>query len=91
MPSAPSHRIASLYYLGQYTPWLQKTIDIASQGELKGAHHLLFHDYPFIQYLDKLAGREIAREALLHIILDVEEYRPNKMIPIPKTARRRSQ
>ncbi len=76
MPSAKTHKTVSLSYLGQYTPWLQHILDFPASGELKSHHRLLFHDLDFILYLEERFGRDIAREALLHIILDIEHYRP---------------
>jgi len=82
MPLAATHERTSLYYIGQYTPWLQAMIDAASQGDLKSAHRFLFHDYRFLKLIDDTCGRELAREALLHMILDLERYRGNKLLPI---------
>jgi hypothetical protein len=47
-------------------------------------HRLLFHDFKFIKYIERKLGREAAREALLHIIMDIEQYRPRdrKLIKI---------
>ena len=75
MPSARVHRKLSLDYLGRYTAWLEHFIDIPAKGELKSQHRRFFHDWDFIQFLDRKLGRELAREALLHIILDIEEKR----------------
>ena len=75
MPTAALHKRLSLDYLGQYTPWLERIIDAPAEGELKSEHRRFFHDWDFIQFLDTKLGRELAREALLHIILDVEERR----------------
>jgi hypothetical protein len=83
MPTAATHKKASLHYLGQYTPWLQAAIDAASQGELKSAHRYLYHDVGFLQAVKKAFGEEIGREALLHMVLDLERYRPNKLFPLP--------
>ena len=76
MPNAKIHRKQSLKHLGQFTPWLQRIIDAPSKGELKSWHRVLFHNWDFVQLIEKKLGRDIAREALFHIILDLEEYRP---------------
>lgn len=83
MPLAATHKRTSLYYIGQYTPWLHAIIDAASKGDLKSAHRFLFHDYKFLKLIDDIFGRELAREALLHMILDLEQYRAKKVLPIP--------
>ena len=75
MPTARVHKRLSLDFLGQYNDWLQRIIDAPAKGELKSEHRRFFHDWDFIQFLDAKLGRELAREALLHIILDVEEKR----------------
>ena len=91
MPSAATHRKVALYYLGYYTPWLQRAIDPPElTRDLKAEHRLLFHDFDFIKYIDGKLGRELAREALLHVILDLEEHRAEakKVFPIPGKRRR---
>ena len=75
MPGARTHRRESLKHLGQFTPWLQRIIDAPSKGELKSQHRFLFHDLDFVQLIEAKLGRDLAREALLHIILDLEQYR----------------
>ena len=90
MPIAKTHKKASVYYLGYYTPWLHHAIDPQNlTQELKAEHRLLFHDFEFIKYIDDKLGRLFAREALLHLILDLEQYRANKMLPIPELRRRK--
>ena len=87
MPVAATHKRASLYYIGQYTPWLHRAIDPPNlTRELKAEHRLLFHDFDFIKYIDNKLGRVFAREALLHLIMDLEEKRAQdkKYFPIPK-------
>ncbi|MEM4975995.1 MAG: hypothetical protein QXT64_01570 [Desulfurococcaceae archaeon] len=69
------HRKISLKLLGQYTPWLHRIMDIASQGELKSMHRRLFHDLDFLRYIREAGGEDLATEALLHIIVDLEQYR----------------
>jgi len=76
LPSARVHKKLSLDYLGQYTPWLQRFLDAPAQGELKSQHRRFFHDWDFIEFLDRKWGRELTREALFHIILDIEGKRP---------------
>jgi len=78
LPGARTHRRESLKHLGQFTPWLQRIIDAPSKGELKSQHRLLFHDWDFVLLIEDKMGRDIAREALLHIILDLEQYREVK-------------
>lgn len=84
MPLAATHRKSCLYYIGQYTPWLQAMIDSASKGELKSAHRYLYHDFSFLKMVDDMFGRQIGREALLHMILDLEQFRINKHFPKTK-------
>jgi len=76
LPGARVHRKLSLDNLGQYTSWLQRLIDAPAKGELKSEHRRFFHDWDFIEFLDRKCGRELAREALFHIILDIEDKRP---------------
>ncbi|MBT9163168.1 MAG: hypothetical protein DDT24_00071 [Chloroflexi bacterium] len=73
MPGTMLHKKLSLNCLGQYTPWLHASIDAPVRGELKSQHRRFFHDWDFVQFLGRKWGRELAREALLHIILDLEE------------------
>lgn len=87
MPLAAAHKKAALYYVGQYTPWLQAFIDASSKGDLKSAHRFILHDYQTLQFIEKKFGHDIAREALVHMILDLEEYRTNKLLPLPKRRR----
>lgn len=87
MPSATTHRKLSMYFIGQYTPWLHHLIDPpALTKEIKAQHRLLFHDWDFVMYLEKKEGHEVAREALLHIIVDIEQYRATerKLLKIPE-------
>ena len=83
MPIAATHKKASLYYIAQYTPWLQKMIDAGAHGELKGNHRYIFHDYATLKFINAEFGADMAREALVHIILDLEQYREKKILPIP--------
>lgn len=84
MPTAATHKKASLYYAGKYTPWLQQMIDAGAHGDLKSAHRFIFHDYATLQFIKSQFGHDMAREALVHIILDLEQYRSGKLLPIPK-------
>ena len=89
MPIAATHKKVALYYLGYFTPALQKAIDPPGlTRDLKAPHRLLFHDFDFIKYVDKKLGREFAREVLLHIILDLEQYRDRakKFFPSPEVS-----
>jgi hypothetical protein len=76
LPGARVHKKLSLDYLGQYTASLHRIIDAPFKGELKSQHRRFFHDWDFVEFLDRKWGRELTREALFHIILDIEEKRP---------------
>ena len=88
MPNAAAHKRAAEYYIGQYHTWVQTFIDAGSKGDLKSAHRFIFHDYQTLQFLEKEFGHDIAREALVHIILDLEQYRAEKLLPIPGKRRK---
>jgi len=78
MPSAKLHKRVSMRCLGKYSPELHFFIDRASQGILKSSHRFLFHDWETLEYLEGKLGIESRNEALLHIILDFEQYQPEK-------------
>lgn len=75
MPNAKTHKIYSLEYLGQYTPFLHKLMD-APAKEMRHTHRALFHDVSFLNYLEKELGEDARLEALLHIIVDLESIKP---------------
>lgn len=83
MPSRRTHERVAKELLGSFNPSLHFLIDLPSGEELKSTHRLLFHDIEFLKYIEKKLGHEVAREALLHIIMDIEQYKPKnkKLIP----------
>lgn len=83
MPARRTHERVARELLGSSNPTLHFLIDHPSRGELKTNHRVLFHDWGFIKHLERKLGHEAAREALLHIILDIEQYRPTQRKLVP--------
>ena len=83
MPDKRTHKKVCLEWLGHFSEELHSIID-APAKKLKSVHRTLFHDWEFVEYVWKKLGKEAAMEVLLHIILDIEQYRPKeeKMVKI---------
>ena len=80
MPNRRTHERVARQLLGQCNPSIHFLLDHPSTGELKSVHQVLFHDWQFINYIERKLGHEVAREALLHVIMDIEKFRPSKVI-----------
>jgi len=50
-------------------------LDAPSRGGFEVYYRLLRHNLEFVQLIESKFGRDLAREALFHIILDLEQYR----------------
>lgn len=75
MPNQKTHKKISLFYLNQYTPFIHIMMDSPSKV-MKHTHRALYHDYRTVQLIGELFGDDLALEALLHIIVDLESVRP---------------
>jgi len=77
VPDKRVHRRICLEWLGQYTEELHRIMD-APASKLRSVHRTLFHDWDFVEYVWKKLGKKAAMEVLLHITLDLEQYRPEE-------------
>jgi len=84
MPNRKTHEQYSLAYLNQYTPFLHSMLD-APAKTMKHTHRALFHDYRTVLLIESLFGQDLALEALLHIMVDLESVKPEhtRMIVLP--------
>lgn len=78
MPSKKIHEKYSMIYLGYFTPFLHSMLD-APCKTMKHTHRALYHDYRTVILVEQLFGEELALEALLHIIVDLESIRPESV------------
>jgi len=75
MPNAKIHELYSMAYLGHYTPFLNRLVDSPAK-QMRHTHRALFHDYRTVKLIEELYGHESALEVLLHIIVDLESFKP---------------
>jgi len=77
MPKRKIHEKVSLKYLNQSTPFLHIMLDAPSKT-MKHTHRALYHDLNTVLLIEKLFGEDLALEALLHIIVDLESVLPEE-------------
>ena len=62
------HKQTSIAYTGTYTPMLHRLMD--AEPKIHAQHRLGTHNFSFVKLVENLYGEQMAKEVLVHIMVD---------------------